>query len=40
MSRYYLNNEAVVKLLTSNKLKDRIIHLQIRRTLLEKLKDP
>lgn len=40
LSRYYLNNEAVPKLLTSNKLKDRKIHLSIRRILVEKLKDP
>lgn len=40
LSRFYLNNEAVPKLLTSNKLKDRKIHLSIRRILAEKLKDP
>lgn len=40
LSRFYLNNEAIPKLLTSNKLKDRKIHLSIRRILVEKLKDP
>lgn len=40
LSRFYLSNEATSKLLTSNKLKDRKIHLSIRRILLEKLKNP
>lgn len=40
LSKYYLSSEAVPKLLTSNKLKDRRVHLNIRRILLEKLKDP